>query len=69
MPSSTNASRTPGRAFTSSMLALDDFAAEHRALRVRRVQHPRQLHIDAEERRARNDLLDCRRRARACRSA
>ena len=57
MPSSTNASRTPGRFFTSSTLALDDLAAEHRALRVRRVQHPRQLHVDAEQRRARDDLL------------
>src|SRR5213075_2918994 len=34
----------------------DHFSTEHRALRVRRVEHPRQLYIDAEEWRAGHDL-------------
>src|SRR4029079_2900267 len=34
-----------------------DFAAERGAFRVGRVQHPRQLYVDAEERRAGHDLL------------
>ena len=57
MPSSTNASRTPGRCLHLVEVGAHDRAAEYRALRVRRVQHAGQLHVDAEQRLARDDLL------------
>ena len=47
--------RTPGSLQTSSVLALFDLAAKHRALLNHGVQHARQAHIDPKDRLAGHD--------------